>query len=112
MSLMARNVVTHITDDLDGSKDAQEVRFAFDGTEYSIDLAKKNRAALEKALQPYIEAGTKVTARRAKTRRATNSSTSGRRDLAEIREWAKSQGLKVSDRGRVPAAVVEQYDNR
>jgi len=31
-------------------------------------------------------------------------------DLAAIRSWANQNGYKVSDRGRVPAAVVEAYD--
>lgn len=110
---MARTVVTHITDDIDGSKDAEEVRFSLNGAEYTIDLGKKNRAALEKALQPYVEAGTKVTSRRANSSRRSGSPTTiSRRDLSDVREWAKSQGIKVSDRGRIPATVLNQYDNR
>lgn len=111
MTAMARTVVTHVTDDLDGSKDAEEVRFALHGAEYSIDLSKKNRAALEKALQPYIDAGTKTSGRRSTSRRGP-SSTSTRRDLKAVREWAKEQGLEVSERGRIPASILEQYDNR
>jgi hypothetical protein len=108
---MARTVVTQMTDDLDGSKDAEEVRFALQGVEYTIDLSKKNRAAFEKLLNPYIEAGTKVTSRR-NSRRTTSGTASARRDLRAVRAWAKAQGLDVSDRGRVPASVLEQYDNR
>ena len=26
-----------------------------------------------------------------------------------VREWAQQQGLQVSDRGRIPQAIVEQY---
>ena len=107
---MARTVVTHITDDLDGSKDAEDVTFSFAGIEYSIDLSKKNRAALEKALKPYIDAGTKVSKRpaRGRTRKSNTSGTSQR----DVRDWAKSQGIEVSNRGRVPVAIVEQYENR
>lgn len=113
MRAMARNVITEILDDLDGSKNAEEVRFGLDGTEYTIDLAKKNRAALEKALKPFVDAGTKVSTRRASGRRATpTAAKNGRNDLSAVRQWAKSQGLTVSDRGRVPASVLEQYDNR
>ena len=109
---MARTVVTQITDDLDGSKGADEVRFAFNGVDYAIDLSKKNRAALEKVLKPYIDAGTKVPARGRATRRSSAAASKGRRDLSEVRAWAKEQGIGLSDRGRVPAAVLEQYDNR
>ena len=105
---MARTTITQVTDDIDGSKDAQEVSFAFNGTEYTIDLGKKNRAALEKALQPYISAGTKIAKHSSPTRRPSSGST--RRDFSAIREWAKSQGLEVSERGRIPRVIVEQYD--
>lgn len=108
MALMARNVITEITDDLDGSKDAREVRFSFDGVDYSIDLSKKNRTAFEKALSAYTAAATKVPSRGGSKNRS--SAKSARRDLTPIREWAKQQGLKVSDRGRVSQAVVDQYD--
>jgi hypothetical protein len=104
---MARTTVTQITDDLDGSKDAQEVSFAFDGTQYTIDLSKKNRAAFEKALQPYIEAGAKTSKRTSSSSRRSSSS---RKDYSAIRTWAKSQGLEVSDRGRLPRSVVELYE--
>ena len=108
---MAKTTVTHITDDIDGSKDATEVTFSFNGTDYSIDLSKKNLGAFEKAIKPYVDAATKVTGRNSASRRTKTSPSAGtRRDLASIRAWAKQQGLQVSDRGRVSAAVVEQYD--
>ena len=30
--------------------------------------------------------------------------------LADVRAWAREQGLQVGDRGRLPAAVIAQYD--
>jgi hypothetical protein len=33
---------------------------------------------------------------------------SGRERGAQIRAWAKDQGIAVSDRGRIPAAVIER----
>ena len=103
--------VTQITDDLDGSKDATELAFSFDGVDYTIDLSKKNAAAMTKALKPYIDAATKVSGRGNRARRTkTSRTTAPRKDLATVREWARGQGIEVSDRGRVPASVVEQYD--
>lgn len=108
---MAKTTVTHITDDLDGSKDATEVAFSFEGVDYTIDLSKKNAAAMARALKPYLDAATKVGGRGTRSRRANSSrAVAPRRDLAAVREWARGQGFEVSDRGRVPAAVVEQYD--
>jgi hypothetical protein len=108
---VAKTTVTQITDDLDGSKDATEVAFSFDGVDYTIDLSKKNAAAMTKALKPYIDAATKVSGRGNRARRTkTSRTTAPRKDLAAVREWARGQGIDVSDRGRVPASVVEQYD--
>src|SRR5260221_13325264 len=54
---MSKSVSVIITDDLDGSENAETVSFGFDGVTYEVDLGKKNRARLEKALAPFIEAG-------------------------------------------------------
>jgi hypothetical protein len=104
---MARTVSVVITDDLDGSPGAQVVAFSFDGRSYEIDLGKKNRARFQKSLQPFMEAGRRVTQRRtARASRGTGSGT-GR---AAVRAWAAGQGLKVSERGRISAEVMSRYD--
>lgn len=103
---MARTTITQITDDLDGSKDATEVRFAYDGVEYVVDLSKKNRIALEKALQPYLDVATKVSRRSSRRLQPKNAP----RDLQAIRAWAAAQGIKVSERGRIAQSVVDEYD--
>lgn len=105
-SRMARRTVVVVTDDLDGSTKAEALTFSFEGVDYTIDLAKKNRTAFEKAIRPYIEAATELPQKPAK-RRATG--TKGR-DLAAVRAWANANGLAVSARGRVPEAVLAQYD--
>jgi hypothetical protein len=107
---MAKTTITQITDDLDGSKDAKTYSFAWQGTEYSIDLSNKNFKALDKLLSPYIEAGEKVTRRSSSSRRSSPTASSSRKDFSSIREWARNQGLEVSDRGRIPRVIVEQYE--
>lgn len=104
---MAKAVNVVITDDLDGSPDAQTVAFSFDGHSYEIDLAKKNLARLEKSLQPFIDAGRRTARRRAaRSPRGTGPSV----DRAAVRAWAAAQGLKVSERGRISAEVLSKYD--
>jgi hypothetical protein len=106
---MAKTVVT--TDDIDGSPNAETVTFSFEGRNFEIDLSKKSRSALEKALKPYIDAARPVGSSRAS--RSGNSRGRGRRsssvDLAAVRAWAAENGLAVSDRGRISASVLEQY---
>jgi len=100
---------TTVTDDLDGSANAKEVTFSLNGESWTIDLSAKNRAALEKALKPYIAKAAKqnrrpVTAPRKTARHAP------RTDLAAVREWAKDNGHQVSDRGRISTTVQQAYD--
>lgn len=104
---MAKTVSVVVTDDLDGSPQAATVAFTFDGQSYEIDLGEKNRTKLEKSLQPFITAG-----RRASLRRAPKAvrSTEPRIDRAAVRAWAASEGLKVSERGRISAEVMSKYE--
>jgi hypothetical protein len=108
---MAQKVQTLLIDDLDGGEAESTVRFGLDGAEYEIDLSAENAEALRKALSPYVSA-----ARRAPGSAARRPSRSGRRtagagtpDSTSVREWAKSQGIEVKDRGRVPAELVVKF---
>jgi hypothetical protein len=105
---MAKTTITQITDDIDGSKGAAPYRFAWQGDEYEIDLSNANFKRFHKAIEPYLEVATKVSKRSLSSRRS--SSSSSKRDFSKIRTWAKGQGLEVSERGRIPKAIVEQYD--
>jgi Lsr2 len=104
---MSKRVSVIITDDLDGSGNAETVSFSFGGVTYEVDLGEKNRASLEKALAPFIEAGRRVPGggRRRGAGRPGGSSA----DLADVRAWARAAGLKVSGRGRISSDIMRQY---
>jgi len=104
---MAQRVTVALEDDLDGGPAAETVRFGFDGADYEIDLSEKNASAFRKQLAPYVEHARRV-GRAAQPRRAGRTAASRQRS-SDIRAWAKGQGLAVSERGRIPASVVEQY---
>jgi Lsr2 len=106
---MVQSVSVIITDDLDGSDGAQTIAFAFEGVSYEIDLSAKNRARLEKALAPFIAAGRK-SPRRGRVRGAARQGSGVQVDRAAIRAWAKTAGLTVSERGRISAEVIRQYE--
>lgn len=104
---MAKTVSVITTDDLDGSPDAETLAFSYAGYSYEIDLSTKNRAKLQKSLQPFINAGRRTAHRRtAKSPRGAGPRT----DRAAVRTWAGGQGLKVSERGRISAEVLRKYD--
>ena len=106
-----RQIVETISDDLDGSGNASAVSFSYNGVDYSIDLSNKNKAAFDKVMKPYLAAASKVGGRRTRSRRSA-ASPGKRSDLNDVRAWAKSQGMKVSDRGRVSAEVLAAFDAR
>jgi hypothetical protein len=103
---MAQKVTIILEDDLTGGPAERTVRFAVDGTEYEIDLSAKNAAAFGAQLAPYLEHARR--AGRAPARRPGRAS-GNRQRSGDIRAWAKEHGLAVSERGRIPASVVEQY---
>ena len=103
---MAQKVSVVLEDDLTGGPAEKTIRFAFDGTDYEIDLNAKNAAAFGKQLAPYIEHARR--AGRAPSRRPGRTAANRQRS-GDIRAWAKEHGLAVSERGRIPVSVAEQY---
>ena len=112
---MARQVITTLIDDLDGEKADRTVEFSLDGVSYTIDLSEENAGKLRKALDPYINAGTRlgrVASGRIPSRApapAPVRSAGSRDENKLIREWAISNGHKISERGRIPQEVSKAY---
>jgi hypothetical protein len=104
---MAQKVVVALEDDLDGGPADETVRFGFEGTAYEIDLSSKNARAFRAQLTPFLEHARRAV--RGPARRVSRTS-GGRRRSSDIRKWAKDRGIAVSDRGRIPVSVVEQYE--
>ena len=104
---MAQKVNIILVDDLDGSDATETVSFGLDGTTYEIDLGDMNAAQLRDALSGYIGHARKVTTSR--KRKGSTTTTSGP-SARELRDWARSNGFEVSDRGRVPAEVRDAFD--
>lgn len=105
---MARQTTVTLVDDVDGSEASESVTFGLDGVEYEIDLAADKAAALRDGLARYIAGG-----RRA--RRATGVAAQLVRvetkayDPAAVRAWASSNHVPLPPRGRIPAAVLDQF---
>jgi hypothetical protein len=108
MNVMARSVAVVVTDDLDGSLDAETVTFGLDGVTYEIDLSANNRAKLDRDFAPYIEAGRRIS--RIRSRGGQGRQAGPRVDRAAVRAWAKENGLHVSERGRISAELMSQYE--
>ena len=111
---MAKQVITVLTDDLDGGDADRTIEFGFDGVNYTIDLSEKNAGKLRKALEPYLTVASRVGRAAGSSRIASRTTAAtpvrANRDQNQaIREWANKNGYPVSERGRIPSNVVEAY---
>lgn len=106
---MAIKTVETITDDIDGTEGAEHVSFAFDGTQYTIDLSPENKSNLRQALDLYIGHASKVTGSSGQRRGAGRSTSGVVSDAKAIRAWAEQNNIEVPARGRIPGAIVEQW---
>ncbi len=112
---MAQKVTVSLVDDLDGGQADETVEFGLDGKNYEIDLSSKNIDKLRDALAPYVAAARRAGGRRRAAQSGGGGGAGARRGSVDreqnqaIREWARKRGMKVSDRGRIPAEVLEAY---
>jgi len=105
---MAQKVQVLLVDDLDGSQADETVTFGLDGVAYEIDLSSGNAGKLRSELAQYVEHSRKAAAAPARRRRPRTGA--GREQSARIREWAKAHGKKISERGRIPADILAEYE--
>jgi hypothetical protein len=105
---MAQKVHIVLEDDLDGSPATETVSFGLDGKTYEIDLNDKNAGKLRDALAQYVGAGRSVGG--ARRGRKPSTSTNLGPSAREIRDWARSNGHDVPDRGRIPADVRAAFE--
>src|ERR1700751_1037039 len=108
---MAQKTVVTVVCDLphDGEVEGTEtVSFAFDGTAYEIDVCATQAKELREKFGQYPEHARRASARGALRRRARSGP--GRERSSEIRAWAKQHGHKVSERVRIPAAIIVEYE--
>jgi Lsr2 len=116
---MARQTIELLIDDLDGSRlqegEGDTVTFAYQGAEYTIDLSQQHVDEFHDAMAKYIGAAQKVSGRRANSSSTSTRSTSttakpDKNQLRAVRAWARENGHKVSDRGRVSQEVLDAYN--
>lgn len=113
---MATKTTTTLTDDIDGSAADVTVAYSWAGQAYEIDLSERNAEEFHEAIAPYL------TASRPAGRASAGSGRRGRPaadrsvpavaadlDAKAVRAWATDNGIAVSARGRIPRAVLEQY---
>ncbi len=107
---MAQKVHIVLVDDLDGSDATESVAFGLDGASYEIDLNEKNATKLRELLSGYVGHARKVSTAKGRARRSSSAAASDGASAKEIRDWARSKGMEVPDRGRVSAEVRAAFE--
>ncbi len=117
---MAKQVITKLLDDLDGTEADETVSFAFDGSQYTIDLSAKNAAEFRELMSKYQDAGERTgrmgTPAQLRPYNRTGSGSTvthaqNREMNGKIRRWAEANGYELSDRGRIPQHIVDAYES-
>lgn len=117
---MAKQIITVLTDDLDGSNADETLTFALDGMGYEIDLNSKNAKKLRDFMEQFIEGGTRTgrvgSGAQITRHRSTPQSGSGHPNFTanralntNIRQWATANGYSINERGRIPQHIVDAY---
>jgi len=104
---LATKTTIAVEDDIDGGPAEDTVRFGLGAAEYEIDLNAANISRFREQLAPFIQR-TRKGSRAPRARPARTASDC--RSSAEVRAWAMEHGIEISQRGRIPASVTEQYE--
>ena len=95
----------------------ETVTFGQDGVAYEIDACERHAAELRDAFAPYVGAARRAgRSAAAGTRRPVRAGSrlaaagSARDRVQAIRDWARTNGHQVSERGRLSATVRQAYD--
>jgi Lsr2 len=110
---MAQKTIVQLIDDIDQGEAEETVSFAIDGASYEIDLSAKNAAKLRDTLAIYVanarRSGRGAAPRNGSAPRRGRPGRCDREQTQAIREWARKNGFKVGEKGRIPGNVLEAY---
>jgi Lsr2 len=110
---MAQRVQILLVCDLhdDDTAGTQTVTFAVDGSAYEIDLCESHAAKMRDSFAPFVAAARRSGrgAGGSAGRRRRGGRSTGGIDPVAVRSWARANNVKVSERGRISAEVLEQY---
>jgi hypothetical protein len=107
---VAQRTILELVDDLDGGQADETVTFALDGVEFEIDLSADNAARLRDTFAEFVGHARRTGGRKQRSAAVVKPVVSnGKPDTQAVREWARSQGETVAERGRVPQALVIRF---
>jgi hypothetical protein len=99
--------------DFDGRKAGETIHFTFDGVTYEMELCDQHQRAMDRFRAELTEHARRVPATRnghTRPRRTSTSTGASREHSRAVRQWALETGRHVPARGRIPAAIIAEYD--
>jgi hypothetical protein len=109
-SEVARQVAAVSCRVIHGSEAVETIQFSIDGARYEIDLNAKHAKKLRDGIAKFVGGARKVSGTTKRPGRSRHSVRHSREHLQAVRDWARRQGYELSDRGRVPAAIMAEFD--
>jgi hypothetical protein len=106
---VAQKTVVELVDDLDGGEADETVTFALDGVDFTIDLSAENASRLRDTLAEYVGHARRTDLRKPSRTGARNGNGNGKPDVQAVREWARSQGETVAERGRISHDLLTRF---
>lgn len=95
----------------------ETVAFSLDGSAYEVDVCEQHAGEMRDAFAPFVGAARRAgrsagapAQRKGRSSSRPAASGSDRERVQAIREWARSSGHKVSERGRLSSSVIEAYE--
>lgn len=104
--IVAQKTVVELVDDLDGGEADETVMFALDGVDFRIDLSSENADRLRDILGEYVPHARRTGGRK---KAIVPGARNGKPDTQAIREWARSQGETVAERGRISHDLLVRF---
>ena len=101
-----QQVVTITKDDIDRSDAVETVSFGLDGKWYLIDLNEEHSEQLREQIDYWKKYARRDKSRSVRSRRANRSLTFA----GQVRSWATANGIPVNKRGKVPATLIERFN--
>ncbi len=116
---VAQKVEVVLTCDLDEEETpaAETVAFGYDGQTYEFELCQEHLDEFHNLMQGYVSAARKAEPAAHRSSPATASAPprasrgmGNPSELAMVREWARTNGYDISDRGRIPSQVRDAFE--
>lgn len=107
---MAQKYEVILIDDIDEGEADETLTFGLDGITYEIDLNSEHAAELRESIGTWISYAREIPSRGQRGGKgARRKPRQTEVDAGDVRQWARKNGHKVSDRGRISSSIVQAY---